>query len=149
MGRVTFPTDALVGRDTALCLFAAAFGGQNDAQYLRDAGLKTVCVDTDHAKLGAMVLEYPVGWEYYYGDAFGYMVATDRVWDVVTVDCPTNLFDRCVAELPLICGVARSVVVLGNGGEPVGVPDGWHITDVHHRSTFNGGVYWLELHVDE
>lgn len=145
MGRVSFPTDALRGQETALCLFAAAFGGLNDAQFLRDAGLRATCVDIDRAKLWDMEFNYPTSWEFFPADVFEFCERTDRTWDVVTVDCPTGLFQKCAERLPLFCSMAKSAVILGSGTGHAEAPKGWRIEGVQQRSNFKGGVYWIDL----
>lgn len=145
-GKRAFPSWLLHEGDTALVLFAAAFGGVNDAQYLRDAGLTGTCVDIDHEKLGEMALQYPEGWEYVHADVFDYALWTQRTWDVVTVDPFTNLFGDCAVKLPIWCAVARKAVVLGCGrDQELNVPDGWTVAEMRRRSGFNGGVFWAVI----
>lgn len=138
-----YPRDLLHGCESALVLFAAGFYGKQDAVWIADAGLTATCVDTDDEKLGAMVLAYPEGWEYVHADCFTYASMTERCWDVVSVDCPTNLFDRCAGALPLWCELARKAVVLGCAKDTgILAPTGWAMTDLRYRSSFQGGVYW-------
>jgi hypothetical protein len=140
-----YPRDRLEGCATALVLFAAAFHGQQDAVWMAEAGLTATCVDVDAEKLGEMEQAYPDGWEYAYGDAFSFAAASARrrSWDVVSLDCPSSLFDRCAELLPLWCHLARRAVILGTGtGTVVEPPAGWRFTERLRRSTFLGGVYW-------
>lgn len=141
-----YPRHVLDGCETALVLFAAAFHGQQDAVWMADAGLKATCVDVDAARLNEMAVAYPDGWEYVVGDAFEYAMLTERRWDVVSVDCPTNLFGRCAEMLPVWCLLAGRAVVLGTGvGTEVDPPGGWRITGTVPRSQFQGGVYWTVI----
>jgi hypothetical protein len=136
----------LVGSETALVLFAAAFHGAQDAIWIADAGLQATCVDTDAGKLGEMVLAYPEGWEYVTGDVFTYASITERTWDVVTLDPPSPLFQQCADSLPLWCELARNAVVLGVGRTTnVVAPAGWEASELRYRSRFLGGVYWVVL----
>lgn len=140
-----FPHHLLGGKETALVLFAAGFHGAQDAIWVHDAGLTATCVDQDAAKLGEMILAYPEGWEFVCGDAFEYANLTQRKWDVVTIDCPTNLFGRCADAIDLWCSLAWEAVVLGTGDYDVAPPDGWRVADTIGRSSYRGGVYWTVL----
>jgi hypothetical protein len=145
-GSAPFPTEALEGSTTALVLFAAAFHGRQDAIHIADANLTATCVDTDAHKLGEMVLAYPERWEYVTGDAFEYALRTERQWDVVTLDPPSNLFQDCADRLPVWCRLARRAVMLGTGKTTrVEAPEGWAVTGTLWRSVFLGGVYWTVL----
>jgi hypothetical protein len=138
-----YPRHVLVGCDDALVLFAAAFYGQQDAVWMADAGITTTCVDTDTVRLEEMRGVYPDGWEFVTADAFEFAVGTDRQWDVVSIDCPSNLFDRCAELLPLWARIARKVVVLGSGENTAAQePDGWEFIDCVRRSHNYGGTYW-------
>lgn len=141
-----FPQEVLKGCRSALVLFAAAFHGRQDAIWIADAGLRATCVDIDHAKLGDMGRVYPEGWEFVNGDVFDYAALTTRKWDLVTLDPPTNLFEKCAAWLPRWCELARRAVVLGCGPSPeLDVPDGWALEPLRYRSDFAGGVNWAVL----
>lgn len=141
-----FPRYVLNGCHDALVLFAAGFHGAQDAVWIAEAGMQATCVDVNHKMLGEMVLAYPEGWEYVHGDAFVYAENTERRWDVVTVDCPTSLFDRCASRVELWTTLAQRAVVLGTGiGTEVDPPAGWRVTEVLPRSLFQGGVYWTVL----
>ena len=145
-----FPRQVLDRCVDALDLFAAGFHGNQDAIWIAEAGLRATCVDTDHEKLGAMVLAYPEGWEYVHGDAYAYIATTRRTWDVVTVDCPTGHFDRCAALAPRFCELANRAVVLGSRVSPaLALPEGWKVTQRLHRSHYAGGTYWTVIeHVE-
>lgn len=142
----SYPTDLLERCDTALILFAAGFHGAQDAVWIADAGLGATCVDHDAAKLGEMVLAYPVGWEYVPKDVWLYAGMTNRTWDLVSIDCPSGAFDVCAEQLDRWCALANRAVVLGCGqNTDVNPPEGWKITDVRKRSEFAGGVYWAVI----
>jgi hypothetical protein len=141
--RRAFPREILEGSETALVLFAAAFHGGQDAIHVADAGMTATCVDTDAEKLGEMVLAYPEGWEYVTGDVFTYTSITERTWDVVTLDPPSNQFQSVADALPLWCELAKHAVLLGVGHDTtVTVPPGWQTAELRWRTRFLGGVYW-------
>jgi hypothetical protein len=145
-GADLFPRYVLKGCETALVLFAAAFHGRQDAYWVQEAGLTGTCVDTDAGKLAEMTDVYPADWEFVIGDVFEYASSTGRTWDVVTVDCPTNLFAACADALLLWCELADRAVVLGCGpNTPVLPPAGWMLTERRFRSGNFGGVYWAVL----
>jgi hypothetical protein len=138
-----YPRQALVGCKDALVLFAAAFHGQQDAIWMAEAGLRTTCVDVDQEKLREMRDAYPDSWKFVNGDVFEFALRTEKRWDVVSIDCPSNLFDRCAELLPLWCRIARKVVVLGSGKHTTAVePEGWELAERVHRSANYGGTYW-------
>jgi hypothetical protein len=146
---VSYPGHALIGHRTALCLFAAAFHGRNDAYWLADAGLLTTCVDTDRQRLDEMKAIYPNDWGWEVDDAFAFadMAAVlGRQWDVVSLDPFTNLIPQCVDMITLWCHLARHVVILGTLHDtPVWAPNGWRAIEARHRSNNFGGVYWTVL----
>lgn len=141
-----YPTDKLVGLQTALVLFSAAFGGMNDAAWIADAGLQAVCVDTDGEKLEEMRETYPENWAFVRWDAYQYVTEAQGQMDVVSCDPFTNEFDRCADNIESWCQLARHVVILGTGTHTVVEPPaGWEITDVVKRSEYAGGVFWSVL----
>lgn len=145
--RSAYPTWLLRENETALVLFAAAFHGANDAQFIRQAGMTATCVDTDHQKLGAMVLDYPDGWEYVHADAFDYAIRTRRQWDALSLDPFTNRFEEC-AGLVYAHGdrLARRAIILGCGsGQAIAAPSGWKVAEMRKRSDLNGGVFWAVI----
>lgn len=138
-----YPRHVLVGCEDALVLFAAAWHGKQDAVWIAEAGLTATCVDLDVDRLTEMAEAYPPDWQFVDMDVFDYANRAERLWDVVSIDAPTNLFDRSAELLPLWCLLARKAVVVGCGKQTVFVtPTGWERTDVVHRSNFQGGVYW-------
>ncbi len=142
--RAAFPHRYLQGLNTALVLFAAAFKGKQDACWIAEAGLTATCVDIDHVTLAEMKPLYPDGWEFFIGDAYAFNPG--RVWDVVTVDCPSGQFDRAAEAVAKWTALASHVVMLGTGNETnVDPPDGWAVTDTVYRSSYAGGVYWTVL----
>jgi hypothetical protein len=138
-----YPCVVLEGCETALVLFAAAFYGQQDAIWIAEAGMSATCVDLDAARLAEMSSMYPSDWEYVTGDVFDFAWAAQDRWSVVSIDCPSNLFDKCADWIDTWCRLARKAVILGTGvGTEVDPPPGWTITEVLPRSSFQGGVYW-------
>lgn len=148
-----YPCEVLGGCEDALVLFAAGFYGAQDAIHIANAGLTATCVDIDPEKLAAMSDAYPEGWEYVTADVFEFATSAlaDRQWDVVSLDCPSQLFARCEELLPLWCLLARKAVVLGSGSGHLGVkaPLGWRWRESVWRSNYLDGVYWTVLEVDE
>lgn len=145
-----FPTHVLEGRSSALVLFAAAFGGAQDALFVLDAGLAAVCVDTDRDALNRMRAAYPKDWGFVHMDAWKYARAAvehGNKFDVVTADCPTNLFEEVDHDVGLWCALARHAVVLGSGtcGMSARLSAGWKWTGCVRRSSFRGGVWWSVL----
>lgn len=164
----TFPREVLSGATSAVCFFAAAFRGRNDAIHLADAGLADVLVvDVDAEKLGEMRAIYPASWRWTVGDA--YAVARDlrergERADVVVVDAWQSECERALAELPLWCAVARRHVVVtvakpwldAHGLRPDAASlSKWlaergivaTVASLHHRADWSGGTWWLVLRV--
>lgn len=142
---LSFPCDRLTGED-ALVLFAAAFLGRQDAFWIAEAGLLGTCVDLDQKKLREMEELYPAGWNFLYAEVFEFANATQGVWDVVSIDCPSGAFHRCARLLPLWCGLAERLVILGTSPTTrIDPPPGWELVDRRHRSTFKGGTEWAVL----
>lgn len=138
-----YPRHAIVGGNTALILFAAAFYGQQDAIWFAEAGVTATCVDTDGDRLGEMQDAYPDDWKFVNADAFEFSLRTSGKWDVVSIDCPSPMFDRCAELLPLWCRMANRTVILGSGRKMLFTDvAGWKLTDSVFRSHNYGGVYW-------
>ena len=141
-----FPRHILQDAQTGLVLFAAAWYGKQDAIWMAEAGMTATCVDVDIDRLLKMAGAYPQDWEYRNDDVFEFAATSERKWDVVTVDCPTNLFERCAGWAKVWCNLATEAVILGTGPSPsLNLPDGWHVTETLERSTFAGGVFWTVL----
>lgn len=142
----SFPHEILVGCETALVLFCAAFLGRQDAFWINEAGLVGTCVDTDEKKLDEMWMLYPDSWEFVAMDAYEFAASSGRQWDVVTLDPFTNEFTRCADNLEGWCRLAKHAVIMGTGiGTVVSPPPGWRQADHRHRTTHDGGVYWTVL----
>jgi hypothetical protein len=96
-----------------------------------------------------MAAVYPTAWEFVVDDAFAFAercAPEPYLWDVVSVDCPTDQFQRCADMIGVWCDLARRAVVLGTGSSSsVTAPAGWRITSVQKRSDFAGGTYWTVL----
>lgn len=143
-----FPHDALIGSSTALVLFCGAFHGQQDAYWVKEAGLKATCVDLDPGLLAEMKPLYPKNWSFVQHDVYTYPDYAKGAlkWDVVTLDPWTNQFQKCADRIEDWCMLARHHVVIGTGPQTTVLPpDGWEITDVRKRSDYDGGVYWSVL----
>ena len=147
--RASYPTHLLEGCETGLCLFAAAFLGQNDAAHFEEAGVRTTCVDTDAERLGQMSFYYPRDWKYFTGDAWRYAegaAAIGRQWDAISVD--PFLGDagyRALDSLGLWASLARKfvTVTVSSRFRPASARwrDGWRAS-LHPRST---NASWLVL----
>lgn len=137
-----YPRHVLVGCDDALVLFAAAWHGKQDAVWMEEAGLRATCVDLDAVRLAEMAEAYPDTWEFVDMDVFDYTTRTERMWDVVSIDSPTNLFDQTERLLALWALIARNAIIIGSDDRLMIPPKGWEQTEKLYRSSFNGGVYW-------
>lgn len=141
-----FPRGVLTGRDDALLLFAAGFLGKQDGYFVAKAEMAATCVDIRTDLLEQMAAVYPIDWEFVTADAYEYAERTKRRWDVVSVDCPSNQFDRCAESVGLWCSLARHAVVLGTSGRTdLVAPAGWDVTERRLRSMNYGGTYWAVL----
>lgn len=144
-----FPTHLLKGSQSALIVFAAAFGGRQDAQHIRDAGMTAMCVDSDSEALERMRPNYPNDWLMIDTDAFEFLdKALNRgfLFDVVTMDPFTGLtMDKTIEHLPDFCSLATRLVVCGCDGREVQPPEGWRIKSKTWRSGRQGGIYWVVL----
>ena len=129
--------------------FCAAFLGRQDCAWVEEAGLTATCVDTDAERLVEMASIYPEEWSFVCDDVYRYasrVYAFGYQFDLVSLDPPTNQFERCADKVELWCSLARRVVVLGIGAAPRSPhPEGWRLADIVQRSSFRGGVYWAML----
>ena len=142
----TFPVARLEGLNDALLLFAGGFRGGNDGIHVADAGLTAVCVDVRPDGLEEMAAMYPDDWEFVVDDVFSFAASARSRYDVVVVDSPTGMFDRCADMVSVWAAFARRLLVLGTGPRTsVTAPEGWRIVDVIRRSDYRGGVYWSVL----
>ena len=144
-----YPTGILEGHETALCLFAAGFYGAQDGYWIHQAGLRATCVDIRPGRLAEMKQMYPDDWDFVVEEVFDFTERAEierRRWDIVSVDCPSGMFDECAEHADLWCSVARHAVILGTGrNTAVSPPDGWTATGKVRRSNYQGGVYWSVL----
>lgn len=144
-----YPEWALQGCETALIVFAAEFGGMNDAAWIRDAGLRATCVDVNAEKLIDMEQWYPADWEFVVADAYNFHPEDwphEGRWDVVSLDPFTNHFQKCADNIAEWCAMARRAVIIGTGTDTViKSPAGWQQTDCVKRTDYQGGVYWTVL----
>jgi len=113
-----FPFEALEGCETGLCLFAAAFGGVNDAVHFAMSGLRTTCVDRDGEALERMRAAYPEDWSFVDADAWTFAEAArseELSWDAVCVDPFTgDAMVRALETLELWRALADRVLIVGN-----------------------------------
>ena len=153
---MTFPAELLRKDDTALCLFCAAFGGRQDAVFLRDAGLRDVtCVDIDGEKLNAMKPSFPTSWEWRQSDAFAVIDEAVTQWDVVTVDAWSNLEDQVLSRFDKLLSMTKRVLVVGVSMprlEAMGIDPSrasssllGHNVTFRKRSSYLGGTYWIVM----
>jgi hypothetical protein len=141
--RALYPTEVLEGCESALVLFAAAFLGRQDACWVEEAGLVATCVDSDDRRLQEMLRLYPEDWTFVRDDAFSFVTRTARMWDVVSVDCPSGAFERCAAHVTQWCQVARRAAIIGTApGERLAQPPGWRVTRRIRRSSI---AYWTVM----
>lgn len=144
-----FPSARLEGLRTALVLFAAGFYGRQDAFWIAEAGLRATCVDIDREKIQHMATLYPKGWSFVCDDVFEYVKTAESWrlrWDIVTVDCKSDLFDNASRMVDTWCDRAKRIVILGSDGLSLIVPpNDWTVVDVIHRSDHEGGVYWTVM----
>lgn len=141
-----FPHRVLVGNDSALVVFCAAFLGRQDAYWIAKAGLVATCVDEDRLKLLEMEQMYPESWSFVCQDAFTFAANARRQWDIITLDPFTHDFERVADSIETWCGLARRAVVVGTGVDTIiEEPYGWEITSVERRSDYEGGVFWTTL----
>lgn len=142
-----FPSEILLGAESGLCLFSAAFLGRQDAVHFARAGISTVCVDQDSSKLAEMLSIYPDDWTFVCSDAWSFaeqLHRSDYVFDVVAVDPFTgDALDRAMATLDLWCSLARRALVMTiTDGHPFSVPRGGWKHRIVPRSDL---AHWLVL----
>ncbi len=145
----SYPCEVLSGCETALILFAAGFYGRQDAYWIAEAGLIGTCVDHDVEKLLDMTRIYPPSWKFLVDDVYKFAERTGDRWDVVSIDCPSNDFERCAELTSLWCDLARHAVILGASRESGKIArarsGSWGLAEMRWRSTFAGGTYWALL----
>jgi hypothetical protein len=125
-----FPRENLEGCETGLVLFCGAFLGVNDAIHFAQAGIPTVCVDSNDYLLAAMRGLYPEDWEFVHSDAWRYAEAARDLgltWDAVSVDTWTgDASARSMESLELWTAIAERLVVVTLGQADTWVtPAGW------------------------
>lgn len=143
-----FPSQVIKRHHKVLSLFVAAFGGKQDVEHIRKAGVqKCVMVDIDASKLNKMNYDYSK----ICGDCFEIIDVihkTGEQFDVVTSDHWTGqdeaihgiYFEKLCAIAPIrILGISQKYLNTLNS-----LPEGLY----YKRSDFNGGVFW-RLHTDK
>jgi hypothetical protein len=148
MDAKAFPRENLEGCETGLVLFAGAFLGVNDAIHFAQAGIPTVCVDTNAKALETMRRLYPEEWEFVEADAWRYAEAARDLgltWDAVSVDPWTgDAMNRVRSDLELWAALAECVLVVGVDNEvpEAMLPRDWEARGYHERSAI---ADWLVL----
>lgn len=148
----SFPCDTLKESDSAICFFAAAFLGKQDAIHMAMAGIKNVvCVDTNVEKLEEMRAGPYAGlsgWTFRSDDAF--IAAADLgIADVVSCDPFTGTTMRYViTKMAVFAALARKWLILGvtsaelNASNKLSPPPGFELNRMLKRSANYGGTYW-------
>src|SRR4029077_1476496 len=131
MDAKAFPRESLEGCETGLVLFCGAFLGVNDAIHFAQAGIQTVCVDTNADSLATMRTLYPEEWEFVQSDAWKYAEAARDLgltWDAVSVDTWTgDASRRSMETLELWTAIANRLVAVTVGERDTWqTPRGWH-----------------------
>lgn len=142
-----YPVHRLYADYEGLCLFAAAFLGENDAIHMARMGMRADCVDVNATALEQMREIYPSDWNFVHRDAWAFATEAfeeDHSWDVVSVDTFTgDATDRSLKTLDLWCAIARHMVtatIASHTARP-DVPGGW-VDARYNRSTL---ADWLVL----
>lgn len=117
IGRAQYPVNLLKDCQSGLCLFGAGFYGGSDAIHMYDTGLSHVnVVDIDRAKINVMQNIYPSSWVFSVDDVFEWVRTIVKLrlvtWDIVSIDPPTALIDRCLDELVIFSALAKKYVTL-------------------------------------
>lgn len=112
--RNDYPTEYLKECHSALCLFGAGFHGANDVIHMYDADVRSVSVvDIDEEKMDWMKIEYPMRYKYYNQDVFDFINSVKGpTWDIVSVDPPTALFNKCLERLPELMWLSNKYVAI-------------------------------------
>ena len=138
-----FPIELLNPNMSILCLFSAAFYGNNDIQFIHGAGCKYVMMmDNDKEKLIATGRRFE-GYDYDCIDIYKYLESKPKeVYDVVVSDQWSNEDEKIhVEHFEQLKRMFRKYLILGcsemwlKGNYPT--PG-----EYYKRSNFNGGVYW-------
>ena len=116
INRTPYHIDLLEDCSTGLCLFGAGFYGAHDSIHMLDAGIKNVhVVDIDLEKLKVMESIYPKKWMFTDADVFEWIQNAKDMglyWDVVSIDPPTALLDKCAGMLDLFMPLAEKYIML-------------------------------------
>jgi len=137
-----FPSSILQPRFTVLSLFSAAFGGEQDVQFIHKAGVVDCeLIDIDYNKVSALGEKY--GYKYSSIDAFILIEVETFQRNIIVSDHWTNqdakihgkYFDKLksLATDYLILGISQAYIDTLDA-----IPEG----DYYYRSDFQGGVYW-------
>lgn len=146
MDAKAFPRQNLAGCETGLVLFCGAFLGVNDAIHFAQAGIPTVCVDTNAESLAVMRELYPEEWEFVQSDAWKYAAAARDLgltWDAVSVDTWTgDQSRRSMESLELWTAITERFLAVTVGARDTWeTPAGWHSWTIERSPTAD----WLCL----
>lgn len=148
MEATPFPVDVLEGVESGLVLFAAAFGGVNDAIRFAEAGVRDVTlIDLNRRALDQMTALYrDERWSFAQADAWSFArfaAVAGSTWDVVTVDTYTgDATNRSLSRLEDWTSIAnRAVVATATRAHSPRIPAGWR----SRRVVRSGLAEWLVL----
>ena len=142
--KLGFPIELLEPEMSILCLFSAAFFGNNDIQFIHEAGCRDVILlDNDEIKLRATARRF--NYDFRVTDIYEWLKSSPiEVYDIVVSDQWSNQDQLIhVDYFQQIKLMARKYMILGctemwlQGDRPEG--------EYYKRSNYNGGVYWRVL----
>lgn len=139
---IIFPEHILKGCESVLCLFAAAFGGEHDVEFIYKAGIKD-CRVVDHDP-EAMKKLYHFGFKQTIGDAFDFITLACEIgwkYDVVICDQWTGQDIQVWGYYNKLKSITKKYLVLSvcqeSLDEGLKLPDG----ELIRRSDFRGGIF--------
>lgn len=145
-----FPLHEVNQQQSVLCLFCAAFGGENDVEHLYNAGFKNVTmVDINIAMLRGMNTRF--GYPYIFTDAYKFIdeqAKLNKKYDVVICDqwssddhTINDLYFmklRAITNNTLIVSISKPYI--DKHGKLPGI--------YYKRSDHKGGVFWRVVKID-
>jgi len=139
--KLGFPVELLKPDDSILCLFSAAFYGENDIKHIHRAGCKHVLL-MDIAKYQLRTTAYHFGYKYKVIDILKWLKSKpNEVYDIIVSDQWSSQ-DKLihVDHFQTLQNMSKRHLILGctemwmQGKFPPG--------EYYKRSDWNGGVYW-------
>jgi hypothetical protein len=103
------------GMATGLCLFGAGFGGENDARWLKEDGVRGTVVDNDKAAIERMRSNYPDNWKFRCEDVYVFLIdaiTRKEHFDVISVDQPVDQTTKVHRWLPQIWTLVNKMLVV-------------------------------------